>query len=486
MFKTLISALIFSAISINAMAEVATKAPAAKNQKVKTKKNSAPKKIAETPTRDFTTSLVLPHEKITLANGLTVILAQDHSTPFVAVSTWYHVGAIHEDAHRTGLAHLFEHLMFEGTRHFKAGDKFRLLENAGAADINASTSFDHTNYYQTVPKNQLELALWVESSAMFWLKITQERLDEQRAVVRREREQRLEVTPYGTAAMKLWQELFPAKHPFHGQVIGSHRDLQAADIDDIQGFYDKHYGPTNATLALVGDFQRDEAIALINKYYSTLPTTAKTPMPVLPKIELKNEEIIRVDEKIGKLTLIRMQYLSPGLFLPGDADMDLLAHILTGTQNGRLTKAITRDRPFASSVSAYQQSFGQTSVFTIDAVLNHGADENDAIKEIDRVLADLAVTPFTSQEIERAKNYMFTLQLFGLQNLGGYSGRAELLQTYDQYTSKPDYLKEDMLRFQKVDNASLVHAAKTYLPVGKARKILIAKPSSLSVASRGN
>jgi zinc protease len=268
--------------------------------------------------------------------------------------------------------------------------------------------------------------------------------------------------------------------------VRSYRDLVAADLKDVQSFYDQYYGPTNATLALVGDFNKKEALDLINKYFATMPKTAKVTTPTLPKVAIGKEEIIRVDEKLGKLPLIRIQYITPGYLAPGDAEMDLLSHILTGGANGRLTKALTRDKQIANSVSATQQSFGQTSVFTIDVVLNPSVSEADAIKEVDRILTELANTPITATEIERAKNSILTGQLFGLQSLGGYSGRAELLQTYNHFALRPDYLKDDILRYSNVDATALTNAAKKYLPVGKARKILIAKPVFVSVAKKGN
>lgn len=435
---------------------------------------------------DLSAKLSLVHEKITLPNGLSVILSEDHTSPFVAVNIWYRVGAVDERIGRTGFAHLFEHQMFGGTRHVKSGDHFKLLDAGGAFDLNASTHFERTNYYQTVPNNKLELALALESSRMFWLAIDQKQLTAQKAVVRREREQRSEATPYGLATLKLWEAIFPPKHPFHGQVIGSHKDIEAATLVDVQQFYDKHYGPANATLTLVGDFKKEDAMQLINKYFSTLPKLTPAKAPVLPTIALKDEEIIRVEEKLGKLTLLHYQYLTPALYTPGDADLDLIGHILSGGQYGRLTTALTRNKPLATSVNAYQQSFGALSVFTIDVLLNPGVDEAVARQEVDKVLGELSQKPVSQTEIDRARNYILTQQLFNLQNLGGYMGRAELLQTYNFFANKPDFLKEDMQRYQKVDVKSLQDAAAKYLPVGKARKILIAQPTSVSVAHKGN
>lgn len=424
----------------------------------------------------------LPSEKLSLNNGLSVILSEDHSTPFVSVNIWYGVGAVHEQPHRTGLAHFFEHLMFEGSKHVKEGEHFSVLENAGASDLNASTSFDRTNYYQTVPKSQLELVLNMESSRMFWLVINPTTVQAQRDVVKNERRQRYETSPYGNALLKLWENIFPKNHPYHGQVIGSHEDLEAATIEDIQAFYDRYYSPSNATITIVGDFERNHALALIEKYFATLPKTPVPALPALPEVKITKQEIIRVDEKIGQLPLIRMQYITPALFWPGDADMDLLAHVLTGTQNARLTKALTRDKPLANSISASQQSFAQTSVFSIDALLNPGVDENEVIKELDRVLADLATHPITQVELDQARNATLTDMLFSLQKLGGYGGRSELLQAYNRFAGRPDFLQADINRYQAVTSDSITKAALKYVPAAKARKVLIAKPASFNIA----
>lgn len=435
---------------------------------------------------DLSLKLSIPNEKYTLDNGLTVILAEDHTTPFVASSVWYQVGSVSEQPQKTGLAHLFEHLMFEGSRQVKASGHFKYLENAGAFDVNATTSFDRTNYYQTVPKNQLELVLSLESSRMYFLELTQKKLDEQRAVVRREREQRFETTPYGLAALTLWQSIFPKGHPYYGRVIGSHEDLEAASLGDVQGFYDEFYGPSNACLTLVGDFDSNQAKSLINKYFATLPKTKIEITPKLPAVVIDQQEIIRVDEKLGKVPLLRIQYLSPALFKSGDAEMDVLAHILTGGEYGRLTKALTRDQRLASSVSAYQQSLEQLSTFTIDARLNPGVDDNEVIKTIDKVLAELITNPPTALEIDRARNSILTDQFFGLQNLGGYSGRAELLQSYNRFAKNPDFIQQDVMRFRRIDSKALVLAAQHFLKIQQARKILIAKPASNHVAKKGN
>lgn len=425
----------------------------------------------------------IPYEKYTLENGFSVILSEDKTTPAIAVNTWYNVGAVNEKPHKTGLAHLFEHLMFEGSRHVGPSQHFKMLEKIGAYDVNASTNFFNTNYYQTIPSNQLDLALGLESSRMFFLDITQGKLDEQRAVVRREREQRYETTPYGNAKLSLWQNTFPKDHPYFGKVIGSHEDLQAATLKDVQSFFDRHYGPSNACLTLVGNFDKNAIKPLIEKYYGSLPKGDLLPEVRIPKAVIDKQEIIRFAEKLGKLPLISVLYITPGLFQPGDAEMDIIAHVLTGGEYGRLTKALTREKLWASAVSAYQQSMDQMSVFVIDILLNPDSDEQEVIKELDKVIDSLENDPPSLVEQERARNAILKNQLFSLQNVGGSYGKAELLQTYNRYAHNPGFLQQDIMRYQKIDQKALQEAKQSFLGT-QSRKILIAKPSTTRMAHR--
>ncbi len=428
-------------------------------------------------------NISIPFEKYTLANGMTVILSQDHSAPFVATSLWYNVGSVNEQPHKTGLAHLFEHLMFEGSAHVKDDAHFKLLDGAGAFALNATTTFDRTNYYQTVPKNQLELALSLESSRMYFLNINQAKLDEQRAVVRREREQRFETSPYGLATLFLWEKIFPKNHPLYGRIIGSHKDLEAASLKDVKSFYDRYYGPTNATLTLVGDFQKVEAKALVAKYFSSLPKSKIEITPKLPELKLTEQEIVRFDEKLGRLPLVRIQYLTPALYKAGDADLDIVANLLGGNENGRLTKALTRDKPLAASVSTYQQSMEQISVFTIDVLVNPGVAENDVLKAIDQVFVDFKKNPPQESEIERGRNIILTNYYFSLQEFGGSSGKAEALQSYNRFAGDPGFMQQDLARYQAVNQKSIVDSVEKYLP-SNARKILIATPQQSQVAHK--
>src|ERR1700704_3350486 len=214
-------------------------------------------------------------EKLQLRNGLTVILSEDHRAPVVAVDLWYRVGAANEQPGKSGFAHLFEHLMFQGTKHVTGDERafFNHLERNGATNLNATTEFDRTNYYETMPSDRLEIALWLESDRMGFLldAVDQKKLDTQREVVRNERRQSIENAPYQKAEVRLVELLFPAPHPYFGAVIGSHADLQAARLEDVRAFFRTYYAPNNATLALVGDFDPAKVKPLVEKWFGPIP-----------------------------------------------------------------------------------------------------------------------------------------------------------------------------------------------------------------------
>ena len=241
----------------------------------------APKKPATPPAAPAApvvikpTSTALPtikYEKYTLSNGLEVILSEDHRLPLVSTDLWYHVGPANELPGRTGFAHLFEHMMFEGSKHVPGNAHIRYLEAAGASDLNGTTDFDRTDYFETLPSNQLELALWLESDRMGYLpdKLDQASLTNQQDVVRNERRQSIENSPYGIVEEGVFHLLFPKEHPYHADVMGSHADIQAAKLEDVRNFFKLYYAPNNASLAIVGDFNSAQVKALVDKYFGPL------------------------------------------------------------------------------------------------------------------------------------------------------------------------------------------------------------------------
>jgi len=344
-------------------------------------------------------------EKYTLKNGLDVILHEDHRLPLVAVNIWYHVGPANERPGRTGFAHLFEHMMFEGSQHVGPKAHFRYLEGAGASDINGTTEFDRTNYFETLPSNQLELALWLESDRMGYLlgTLAREKLANQRDVVRNERRQSVENAPYGLVEEAMYHQLFPKDHPYFADVIGSHQDIEAARLDDVRQFFRQYYSPNNASLAITGDFTPQQAKALIEKYFGTIPSGPPVPKinAVTPPITSERHAVVTDQVELPR---VYMAWITDPIFKPGDAEADLLARLLGGGKSSRLYKALVYDKQIAQDVSVQNQSLMLGSVFEITATAKPGVKPEDLQKAIDEELTRLRNEGPTEQELERARN----------------------------------------------------------------------------------
>ncbi|MFH2007272.1 MAG: pitrilysin family protein [bacterium] len=397
--------------------------------------------------------------KYQLPNGLEVILHQDKSLPLVAVNVWYHVGAVDERPGRTGFAHLFEHVMFQGSAHVGDDLHFRYLQLAGASQVNGTTGFDRTNYFQTVPQNQLALALWLESDRMGFLlhALTQAKLDKQRLVVKNERRQRYDNRPYGAADEKLCQALFPAPHPYGGCVIGTMADLSAASLGDVKAFFRRYYAPKNATLCLAGDFELAPARALIAKYFGPLHGGAK-PKRLLPAkpVHRKAQRIVLRDRV--RFPKVIIGWVSPPLFAKGDAELDLLSQVLSHGKSSRLYKELVyKQRLVQDSVSAYQRSAQAGSMFVISALASgeHTAQEVEA--GLLSVLQRVAQRGVTAAELKRAKTIQETDTFRALQKVGA---KANLLQSYNLYTGNPGYLGRDLARYRLATRNAVQAAAR--------------------------
>ncbi len=398
----------------------------------------------------------LPFEKYELSNGLEVLLSEDHTVPLTSVEIWYHVGAKNEVAGRTGFAHLFEHIMFQGSRDVPEDTYFKYLEGAGATLINGTTDFDRTDYFETVPSNQLDLALWLESDRMGFLldTLTQERLDNQRDVVRKERQQSTENVPYGVAEEHFYKALFPAPHPYNGVVIGSHADLQAATLDDVKNFFRTYYVPNNATLAIVGDFDPSTIKATVEKYFGPIPRAAE-PVPeqiTVAPITAERREALTDDVELAK---VYYGWVTPSSFQPGDAELTLAANILADGKASRLQKALTIDKAIASDITASQYPLQHGSVFSIAVTGNPGQTTAQLEAAVWPVVAGLASAPPTQEELNRALTAWQASTLRQLQALGGFGGKADMLNYYNHHTGDPGYLPKDFARMEAVTPASL-------------------------------
>jgi zinc protease len=418
----------------------------------------------------------IKYEKYALKNGLEVILAQDHRLPLVAVDLWYHVGPANERPGRTGFAHLFEHMMFEGSQHVGSKDHDRLLEAAGASDINGTTDFDRTNYFETLPSNQLELALWLESDRMGYLlgKIDQERLANQRDVVRNERRQSVENTPYGVVEEELFHQLFPKDHPYFAEVIGSHRDIEAARLNDVRDFFRQYYTPNNASLTVTGDIDPKQAKAWIEKYFGSIPSGPPVPKITAVPPHLASEKRSRVNDQV-ELPRVYMGWIMPSIFHPGDAESDLLAQILGGGKSSRLYKSLVYEKQIAQDVSVQNQSLLLGSVFELQATAKPGVKPEDLEKAIDQELEKLRSEGPTQAEVDRARNVIETTMISGLERLGGFGGLADRLNQYNQFLHDPGYLPKDLERYNHATVADLKRLAAEKL-VNSARAVVYGLP----------
>src|ERR1700730_13637822 len=423
---------------------------------------------SDTPTIKF--------EKYTLPNGLVVILSEDHRLPLVSTNIWYHVGPANELPGRTGFAHLFEHMMFEGSKHVPGNAHIRFLEAAGASDLNGTTDFDRTNYFETIPSNQLELALWLQCTRMGYLpdKLDQANLTNQQDVVRNERRQSIENSPYGIVEEGVFHLLFPKSHPYHADVMGSHADIQAAKLEDVRNFFKLYYAPNNASLAIVGDFDPAQAKQWVEKYFGPLKRGAPVPKiaAVTPPITAERRAVIHDQVELPR---VYMAWLTTPIFKPGDADADLASEILGGGKSSRLYKKLVYEKQIALDVSASQQSLILGSVFEIVVTARPGHTADEMEKAVDEELAAFRKNGPTAVELERARNGTETGMIQGLERLGGFGGVADRLNEYNHYLGNPGYFPQDVHRYQSATTDSIRAFAETQ-PKPTARVVVYGIP----------
>jgi zinc protease len=402
-------------------------------------------------------------EKTTLPNGLELILIEDHRLPVVAVNIWYHVGPANEAPGLTGFAHLFEHMMFAATRHVARGQADRLLEGAGATDSNGSTDYDRTNYYDTVPSNQLELALWVHADRMGYLLdvLDQTALSNQQDVVRNERRQSVENRPYGIVEEAMNHALFPKNHPYYASVIGSHADIQNAKLADVRDFFTRYYGPNNASIVIAGDIDKARTRALVAKYFGSFRRSAPVAKPNVATPPITRERRLTVADRV-ELPRVYMAWLTPPAYQPGDAELAVTAQILAGGKAGRLYKSLVYERQIAQDTAAAQNSNVLTSTFVIDVTARPGTDAIALEAGIDAELKALRDNGPSDAEVERARNTIETAMLSSIEKLGG-AGLANQVNQYNQYTGDPGYLPKDIARLRRVTAADVQRVARSYL-----------------------
>lgn len=405
----------------------------------------------------------VPYEQFTLSNGLNVILHKDATIPRVSVNVWYHVGSGSEEPGRTGFAHLFEHLLFEGSQHVPEGKFDQWLEAAGASN-NGSTTEDRTNYYEDLPSNALDLALFLESDRMGYLlpSLTETTVDGQRDVVKNERRQSYENRPYGKAYLELPGLLYPHGHPYSWPVIGSMEHLSAASSQDVVDFFTRYYAPGNASLCIAGDIDFGKARSAVEKWFGDI-SPGKPLQPVSPPAAaLTQEKRVAMEDKVQLPRLI-IAWLTPGYYRPGNAEVDLIANLLTRGKNSRLYKRLVYDLQIAQSVSAYQDSkkFGSELYLIVDA--RQGVGLSEVAKVIDEEIDKMKNENPSARELQTVINQMESTFINQMERSGGFTGKANQLNQYYYYTGNPDYFNEDLQRFKAISVGDISSAARRYL-----------------------
>jgi zinc protease len=403
-------------------------------------------------------------EKYKLPNGLTVILSEDHRLPQVAVDVWYHVGAANQTPGRSGFAHLFEHMMFSGSRHVQPSP-FQVLESIGASGMNGTTNFDRTNYFEVVPSNQLAAALWVESDRMGYLLDTldQDKLKTQRDVVSNEKRQSYENRPYGLAGLRVCDLLFPKPHPYYECVIGDIADIQAASVNDVRQFFRTWYGPQNASLAIVGDFDPKVARELVEKYFSPVPRGPDVKAPDVPQSAIGRLIKETIDDKLAEVPRLILVWKGVRQYSDEEPAGDVFSDVLGSGKTSRLYKALIFEKQLASGVSASNETLGLGGWFqvTITAARGHTLDEIRPL--VSQIVVDLQNNGATAQEVERSKRNIIASRLRTVERIGGFGGKADLLNHYEVFLGDPGYLPRDIARYRAVTPQAVRAFAEKFL-----------------------
>jgi len=403
--------------------------------------------------------LKVPATVDTLANGLTLIIHEDHSVPVVTTNVWFHVGSGDEKPGRTGFAHLFEHLMFMGSQNAPYPQFDRLLEAAGA-DNNGSTTEDRTNYYENGPSSSLPLMMWLEADRMGWLLPTMDKpkVDLQRDVVKNERRQSYENQPYGLVYDYLPKLMYPAVHPYSWPVIGSMADLSAASVEDVKDFFRRYYAPNNATLVVAGDVKPDEVRALVRKYFSDIPRGPAIERPAPAPFIVRDTAIVLEDRV--QLPRLFLNWHTVKGWAADDAALDIAAYVLAGSRTSRLTQALVYNGEIATNVQAYQDGKRLDGDFSVVATARPGRGLDTLRTVIDAELARLAAEGPTAREMGEALNATEASFLRGIERVGG---KADRLNAYYYQTGTPDSFQADLDRYKAVTAADVQRVVRQYL-----------------------
>ena len=413
----------------------------------------------------------IPYETYKLPNGLTVIMSVDRTTPTVAVNIWYHVGSKNEAPGRTGFAHLFEHVMFTGSGHVPYGLHDKLTEGVGGGN-NGSTTNDRTNYYETIPSNYLETALWLESDRMGFLLDTLDnaKLNAQRDVVKNERRQSYDNQPYGRVSEIFSAAMYPKGHPYSWPVIGSMTDLSAASEDDVKAFFRVYYAPNNATLAIVGDFDPAQAKTWVQKYFGDLKKGEPVERPSVAAAKLDASKRLVYEDRV-QVPRLYIQWPSVGIKHADDTPLSVMSSILSGSRTARLTKALVYDSQLASNVFAFQNSAEDVGVFQVVVVPRPEHTLTELEAAVDQVIQKFIAEGPTAEELQKAKS---GLELNFLRGLESNLGKANQLLDGAVFYNNPGQFSVDYQKTLAVTAADVKRVAASYL--SRSRIVLSVVP----------
>lgn len=404
--------------------------------------------------------LNIPYKKYKLANGLEIILYANNSLPFTAVNLWYRAGSANEIAGKTGLAHLFEHMMFQGSKNVAKEMHFKYIQEAGGS-LNASTSFDRTNYFEKLPANELELALWLESDRMgyFLDALDQTKLENQKSVVLNERLERYDNQPYGLAWEKLISNIYSDEHPYNWPTIGFTADIKGYTLDDVRNFFIKYYSPSNATMVIAGNMNVQKTISWIEKYFSDIQADGNPVIPESISSKRSKEKIIVYEDKVN-LERIYLAWNSVNAFETDDANLDLLSDILTGSKNARLTRKLLYELEIVQDVNSMQFSGKYGGHFMIVATAKPGKSLDDIKKIIFDEIDFISNATINERELTRSKNVITSNFIYSLQNIDTV---ADLLNLYNFYLGEPNSFNFDLNRYINTESQDVTNAAAKYL-----------------------
>jgi zinc protease len=403
--------------------------------------------------------LNIPYEKYKLHNGLEVILFQNNTLPFTAINIWYKAGSANEVKGKTGLAHLFEHMMFQGSKNVPKEMHFRFIQEAGGT-LNASTSFDRTNYFEKLPSNDLELALWLESDRMgFFLDaLDQVKLDNQKSVVLNERLERYDNQPYGLAWEKIISSLYPENHPYSWPTIGHYKDIESYTLDDVSSFFKQYYSPSNSTVVIAGNFEVNKTKSLIEKYFGELKNNG-TPLALNSESpQLEDSKFITAEDKVN-LERIYLAWHSQNAFHTDDAALDILSDLLTGSKNARLTRKLVYELEIAQDVNTMQFSGKYGGHFMIVVTAKPGRPLDEIKKIIFNEISILAEETIFLRELQRSKNVIKSNFIYSLQNIETI---ADMLNLYNFYLGEPNSFNFDLNRYNSVSENEINEVVKKY------------------------